>query len=179
MIRSLKYLLVLITILNFSCMDYNSNILNNSDLLFSNSYRLKVPSYSYFDTTYHVYHVRGDTNYFTGNTDTMNGMPVFRWDSIGISLLTVAIFDSLPVVNNNKLRNVKNIIWQWNSGMEFGKEGYVQYSDGRNVFNGKVNYMNKPLSLKGGSYYWAVWGWTADGSEIMVSTRKMKFLVPE
>ncbi len=176
MLKYCDYILTLLITLGCSC-STKDNILDNTDLLFTNSIRLKVPSYSFADSTNHIFNVRGDTNYYTGNSDTMNSSPLFRWDSMGIKIITMAIFNSKPEVINEKINNVKNIIWQWHSGMEFGYEGRVQYFEGRNVYNDTIDYNQIPKPLVKGNYYWAVWGWTGDGTEILCSTRIMSFIV--
>jgi hypothetical protein len=177
MLNRVKYIFLVILINAYSCTDNNTNF-NNNDLLFPNSLRLKVPTYTYTDNI-DSFKAQGDTFYYTGIPDTLNKMPLFKWDSIGLKILTLAIFTSTPVVLNSEINNIDSIVWQWHSGMEFGREGYVQYSEGRNVFNDTIDYNHKTMPLEKGSYYWAVWGWTDDGTEILFSTRKMSFYVPD
>jgi hypothetical protein len=176
MLNLLKYVPLIILSIVYSCAD-NSTTFNNNDLLFPNSLRLKVPSYTFSDSMGNSFEVHGDTSYFTGIQDTLNKMPLFKWDSLGLKIITLAVFSSKPVVLNGKINNIGNIIWQWHSGMEFGREGMVQYSEGKSVFNDTIDYNQIVLPLENGNYFWAVWAWTNDGTEILFSSRIMSFYV--
>ncbi len=151
------------------------SVLNNEDLIFSYSFQIRIPEYEYSDQSGTVYNVRGDTNYQTGYPDTLNNMPVLAWDSIGLGVITVAIFSSKPVVRNNEITNSNDIVWLWHSGMNFGKEGYVQFIEGKNVINGEVDDSLTPLMES--KYYWGVWAWNTAGNRILYSSMPLVFNV--
>ena len=175
-ILNLKYLffpLILFAFL-FSCTEEES-VLMNEDLIFSNSIKIDIPSYKYFDSGGNSFIVRGDTSYQAAYPDTLNSLPVLAWDSIGLKLINVAIFTSPIVVYNNEIINYEDIIWKWHSGMNFGKEGYVQYLDGRDVTNGEIGDVVTPLPES--TYYWGVWAWNSEGKRILYSSRALEFYV--
>jgi hypothetical protein len=175
--RHIRFIMILFLIF-WACSEEESALLNE-DLLFTNAFQIKVPGYQY-NVEGTTYTVRGDTSYLSSVTDTLNSMPVFRWDSMDINILTVAIFTNSIDVRDNEIKNTEDIIWQWHSGMENGKEGYVQYSDGRNVLHGTmdtIDYQHPATPLDAGLYYWAVWGWNQSGIRIWYSSRELKFYV--
>ncbi len=155
----------------------DNQVLNNTDLVFTNSYRLPVPAYTYKGVNGKDYKVTGDTNYFSGIPDTLNANPVFRWDTFNIKIMCCAIFLKPIHVQNGIITNSKDMIWQWHSGMINGKEGNVQYSDGRNVKNGVIDYENQPATLASDNYFWAVWGWNSSATDVLYSSRQMQFYV--
>ncbi len=171
-----KYLFSLFIIFSlfFNCTEEES-VLINEDLIFSNSYQINIPSYRYFDSVGNSFFVRGDNSYQTSYPDTLNSLPLFAWDSIGLKIINVAIFTSPIVVSNNEIVNYEDIIWKWHSGMNFGKEGYVQYLNGRDVINGEIGENVTPLQES--TYYWGVWAWNSEGKKILYSSRALKFYV--
>jgi hypothetical protein len=177
MLTRIKYFTLLVIL--FSCVKGTIN-LNNVDLLFPNSLRIRVKAYSYDDGSGNIIPVSGDTIYYTEIPDTLNNAPVFEWDSLVQNFTTVAIFKTRPIVTAGKIINTKDIIWQWYTGMTTQKiKGQVKYFDGRNVINDSIAYNKEVLPLNKGNYYWAVWNWTNDGTVILMSSRVMWFSVPE
>jgi hypothetical protein len=150
----------------------------NEDLIFVNSYRIKIPSYTFQDAEGKEYTVRGDTSFHSAFPDTVNSMPVLKWDSMGIRVITAAIFNSIILVEGDQIVNTEDIVWQWHSGsMMDGEEGFVKYSDGRLVIHDSIDYENTTDSLDEGLYYWAIWGWGESGIRIWYSSRELKFYV--
>lgn len=170
----LLFSLLLMSSLFYNCTEEDS-VLKNEDLIFSNSYRIKIPGYKYFDGEGNSYIVRGDTSYQDIFPDTLNNMPLLAWDSIGLKLIHVAIFTSPIVVSNNEIVNYEDIIWKWHSGMNFGREGYVQFLNGRDVINGEIAETVTPLPES--TYYWGIWAWNSDGKRILYSSRALEFYV--
>jgi hypothetical protein len=153
----------------------------NEDLVFGEAFEIKVPSYEY-DYNGRTYNVRGDTSFETDYLDTLNSMPRFKWDSVGIDIITLAIFNEPIEVQGNEIVNSNNIIWQWHSGMEIGIEGDVQYIQGRNVIHDgadTIDYQNPVTPLEEGHYFWAIWGWKPSGTRIWYSSRQLEFYVSE
>ena len=152
--------------------------INNPDLVFSSSYRLDVPSYTYKDSSGIYYFVSGDTTEFVTNiVDTLNSNPLFRWDTFNTNITCCAIFLKPIDVEGGIITNPEDMIWQWHSGMKNGQNGYVQFSDGKNVINGTIEYENVPDSLQENNYYWAVWAWNKSATSILYSSRQMQFYV--
>jgi len=161
----------------WSCTPENV-IFENEDLVFINSYQIKIPSYNFQDTEGNEYLMRGDTSYLSTYPDTVNSVPVLEWDSMGIRIITTAIFTDHILVVGNQIVNTEDIVWQWHSGDTLsGIEGSVQYSDGWNVINGNIDYENPADSLDEGHYYWAVWGWGGSGTRVWYSSRELEFYV--
>ena len=152
-------------------------VVTNKDLIFENSSRILIPSYEFQDNEGKIFLMRGDTSFNSSYPDTVNSLPLLAWDSIGIKIITTAIFTEEIQVSGSRIINTNDIIWQWHSGMEHGQEGRVQYSDGRNVINDTLDYANQPDSLNEGHYYWAVWGWGESGTRILYSSRELEFYV--
>jgi hypothetical protein len=171
-----NYILFLIPLFMYCCTDERQK-LNNDDLLFPDSERIIISPYNF--TVENVeYRCEGDTLYFTGQKDTFPDAPVFKWDSLGFTYLTLAIFNEYPDVSNSQINNSDAVVWQWHSGMDLGKEGDVELSDGKNVKNGEIMYNEETLEfLPSGDYYWAVWGWNNSGVNIIYSSRIMRFIV--
>jgi hypothetical protein len=175
-ILSTQYLfyLTICFFLFYSCTEEEATLINE-DLIFSNSYQIKIPGYTYFDSEGNSIFVRGDSSYLASYPDTLNSLPLLAWDSIGLKLIIVAIFTSPIIVSNNEIVNFEDIIWEWHSGMNFGKEGYVQYLDGRDVINGEIGESVTPLHES--TYYWGVWAWNSNGKKILYSSRALEFYV--
>jgi hypothetical protein len=156
-----------------------ASVLNNTDLIFHDSYYLKVKPYQFIGESGLNYFSHGDTVYYTAVPDTFDSKPLIKWDSIGVKIITAAIFTSPIVVEYNSIKNSNDIIWEWNSGMKVGREGIVKYTEGRNILkNGSLDYDYDPKPLNSGMlYYWAVWAWNPEGTKIYYSSRQMSFYV--
>jgi hypothetical protein len=154
-------------------------VLNREDLIFHDSYYLKIDTFYYIGVQDKSYFCQGDTIFYPAIPDTFDSKPLIRWDSMGFKILTAAIFSSPIIVVNEVIKNSNDIIWEWNSGMKYGngREGTVKYIEGKSVFNKTVDYNNEPVPLEKGLYYWAVWGWNSEGTKILYSSRQMSFYV--
>jgi hypothetical protein len=170
-------ILCVVLLFVWSCTD-DTTELNNEDLLFSDSKHILIPPFSYSDGS-SEYQSIGDTMYYTHQTDTFPDEPLFQWDSLGFRYVTVAVFNQRPVTSSSQISNIESIIWQWHSGMEFGKEGKVMFLEGKQVNDGVIRYEELPDNLEIGHYYWAVWGWDNAAREIIYSSRIMEFYVSE
>ncbi|MBN1598595.1 MAG: hypothetical protein JW894_09900 [Bacteroidales bacterium] len=175
-------LIIILSVL-FLLMNCSSDevTINNEDLIFTNSLRIKIPPYNYSDSLGSGYEILGDTGYYSSYVDTVDNMPVFKWDSLGLNLITVVVASSELIVRNNEILNVEDIIWQWHSGMEFcGTEGCVSFLQGRSVENGIIDYSADPEPLGRNSvrdYHWAIWAWNISGTKVLYSSRQLEFHV--
>lgn len=175
----MKYLaLILFSILFFWACSQEDVVVENEDLIFINSYPIKIPAYDFQDAEGISYSIRGDTSFQSSYPDTVNSLPSLRWDSMGISIISAAIFTDHIRVTGNQIENTEDIIWLWHSGDKMkGEEGDIQYSDGRSVINSDIDYENPADSLDEGLYYWAVWGWGKSGTRVLYSSRELEFYV--
>jgi len=176
--KYLKYIVVVcfLLLLTYKCSD-EASILNNKDLIFHDSFYLKVKPYQYISQLGINYYSHGDTVYYTAIPDTFDSKPLLQWDSIGFKILTVAIFTSPIVVEGNTIKNSNDITWEWNSGMNFETYASIKYAEGKYVNNNRIEYDHEPYPLETGHYYWAVWAWNPEGTKIYFSTRQMSFYV--
>lgn len=161
-----------------ACSEDDSAAINNEELIFSNSYPIKISAYNYSDSLGTVYYVRGDTNYPIP-PDTLNNQPTLAWDSISLELVSAAILTSPVRVSGGEITNITDIVWQWHSGMEFETINRIKYSEGRNLINGVIINRNPATPLSKGHYYWAAWGWSNSGIRVLYSSRQREFYVSE
>lgn len=164
-------------LLFLGCTEEDVDTIFNEDLIFKNSFPIKISAYSYSDSMGTNYFVQGDTNFILP-PDTLNDQPSLAWDSIFTELVSVAIFTRPVIVSGGEITNSIDIIWQWHSGMEFEIINRIKYSEGKNVSNGEINYDNPATVLSQGNYYWAVWGWNSSGIRVLYSSRQREFYVP-
>jgi hypothetical protein len=62
--------------------------------------------------------------------------------------------------------------------MGTGREGSLQYSDGRHVINGNIDYANPPVPLDTMNYYFlAVWAWDNNGIKVQYSSPQTYFAI--
>lgn len=148
----------------------------NEDLIFRRSFPIDISSYHYQAEDGTIYEIKDD-NDNTGIPDTLDGRPVISWESIASSLVSAGIFRNPIVVEQGEIINLEDLIWQWHSGMNIDSAGYVQFSEGKNVINGVIDYNNPPETLEDGQYYWAVWAWQSSGVKILFSSRPRQFYV--
>ena len=73
-------------LLLLSCTE-EEEVLQNEELIFSDSYQIKIPGYQYYDNEGNLFQVRGDTSYQAAYPDTLNNKPSFAWDSIGLKII--------------------------------------------------------------------------------------------
>ena len=150
-------------------------VLDNEELIFSNSFPISVNEYHYSDTSGKIYTVSADTN-FTLPPDTVNDQPVISWDCILTDYISAGIFTEPVNVIGTEIVNSDHLVWQWHSGMGFDS-CYIQYSQGKNVINGVIIYENDPFPLAEGHYYWALWAWGTGGVKILFSSKQREFYV--
>jgi hypothetical protein len=109
---------------------------------------------------------------------TTDSVPSFTWKATGQKLVFLAIFNDNIDIKDNRIQNLNNIIWGWHSGFGRGREGFVQFSDGRDFSNGKFLEGQAPTPLHSdSSYVWAVWAWDDEGLAIEYSSEEMFFTV--
>ena len=89
--------------------------------------------------------------------------------------MMVTIWKNIPKVSNNKIINPKDIIWYWHTGMKMENSsiGIIDYKDGKNPIDGKLDVEGKDeLSTlkKGRSYYVAIWEWDSEEAIQIVSS---------
>lgn len=113
-----------------------------------------------------------------GFDEKTNSMPSFTWKVTGQRYVYLAIFKNNIIVQSNRIQNIKDNVWAWHSGLGTGREGWVQFGDGRNVTDGVLQLNLEPTELLfGESYYWAVWAWDDEGKIITHSSQEMFFIV--
>ncbi len=150
--------------------------LGNDELIFRESFPIEINSYDYIGANGKIYRVHGDSE--QGQTpDTVDDAPVIGWNSATSGLVSAGIFDAPVRVSGGEIVNTDNLVWQWHSGMNIDSVGYVQFSEGRNVINGVIDYQNNPTVLAEGNYYWAIWSWSSSGVRILFSSREKEFYV--
>ncbi len=177
MTKSYKILFYSLIWILFSCQEKIEDIRNNV-LIFPNSYQINVPPYNYQDSLGREFWIQGDTVLYEWGTDTINNAPTFKWDSIGLDILTVVISKAHLETYNNTITNTGDIIWQWHTGMDEGKEGLVKFSHGKNVINNTIQYDTPVSALDNGkTYYWGIWAWNFPGNKIIFSSQQLEFYV--
>lgn len=177
----MKYLVyTFLLFIGFISCSNEEAILENDDLIFTNSYPIRIPSYEYTDVNSGiVYKIKGDSSYYS-LPDTFSSNPEFRWTDYGIKILSVAIFTNPIQVSHGEISNTEDIIWQWHTGMDSEKNDttqWIQYNAGKPVVNGEINYNMEVSPLQPSSYYWAGWGWNSSGTRIILSSRALEFYV--
>ena len=170
-----KLIIGLIPVILVCCTEDEPEIFNE-ELIFTHSYPIPVPEYSYTDQQGNDWHILGDDNE-AGYPDTVSVNPVFLWEDFGINIITIAIFTSPVEVRNGNIVNTDDIIWQWHNGLETEKADTVQYTDGKIVDDGEIDYNSIASTLATGNYFWAIWGWGRSGIKVLYSSREFEFYV--
>jgi len=168
--------------------------------VFPETLYLQVPAYSYIDPEtqreyyYHGtsldqidYHSQGDRVIVTRfipyrSFDTLSPRPPFLWDRTGSDFVMAAVFSKRIAFDSqlNRISNLSDIVWAWNTGMSTGQEGNVAYSDGCKVTDGVIQYGTTPDPLlHGQSYVFAVWAWDDEGKKVIASSREIPFTVED
>lgn len=175
-ITKYKWFILIISLLSmFSCNQNEEPLVYDAELVFPNSFKIKVEPYSYYNSdSSEVYKVLGDSAIVP---DTVSSTPTFKWTNVLSGLVTVVISEDLFVVRDNEIINADKIIWQWQPGLENGKHGEVPYLEGKMVDNKNILSHTQPLPLQNGLYYWAVYGWESSGREIIYSTKPLLIYV--
>ena len=149
--------------------------LENKYVLFKNSIQISIPEYTYKEGDL-VFPVGGDSSSKYNIVDTLSDTPVFQWKESSATFLMAAIFSDSIKVDEYNILNPGGIIWRWNTGMDFGSNGKVLFTEGRNVANDTI-VNTAPNPLVTGDYYFAVWGWTTEAKKIAYSSSQMHFYV--
>ena len=169
--------ILLVCMLVFVGCEPEESVYKNEYILFENSLQISIPEYIYSDNNI-VFQVGGDTTSKYNRTDTLSSKPVFQWNESSATFLLAAIFSAPIQVDEYNILNPDDIIWQWNTGMEFGSNGKVLYSEGKSVLNGTFSEA-EVTPLVSGDYYFAIWGWTTEAKKIAYSSSQIHFYVKE
>lgn len=132
---------------------------------------------------YGNYEVMGDESPLYGfphreHLDVMSSFPEFQWQQFDDPQhVMVVISKNRIIVNDGGIVNVDDLIWAWNEGMSYSLRN-VRYDEGRPMAEGKILYDKEPEPLQSGDiYYWCVYGWNADLSNISFSSKEFPFKV--
>ncbi len=86
--------------------------------------------------------------------------PTFNWPATHYKHVICAMFDEPLNIKDNVITNTDRMVWMWHSGLQAGREGFVEWSDGM-----ADPVTDKPaIALGPGTYYWAVWALDLHGS---------------
>lgn len=169
------FLLIISCLLLINCNQSDDPLVYNPELVFPNSFKIKVEPYVYYDSVQQQsFSLLGDSAVVA---DTVSSTPLFEWTTGLTNLVTVVISKNAFIIEDNNIANANNIIWQWQPGMTDGKNGKVAFFDGETVNNKNILYHTQPLPLESGLYYWAVYGWESSGREIIYSTIPLEIYV--
>ncbi|MBN1115996.1 MAG: hypothetical protein JXA77_02240 [Bacteroidales bacterium] len=163
--------------MGFSCNQPEEITVYDEHLIFPHSFEITVEDYSFDDKSDgNKYFVIADSI-----ADTLGTEPCFRWVNKLNGVNTIAISNEPLVVENYEIVNKASIIWQWHTGMVKNNKdttaSFIEFSEGRQVFNKKILYETQPLPLQNGLYFWAVWKWDKTGKRIIASTEQYSFVV--
>ena len=178
--KCLKLFSIFLFLLYFLGCDENNDIVINEDLIFKYSYEIIVPSFVYSLVPGDTVFVRGDLSYNSEIIDTVPSTPTLAWDSINSDIYCAAIFkNSMQVENHSIVNDTSDIVWIWHSALTEGSNGLVKFEHGIKKMNILPSEsLQKPDSLNIGQiYYWGVWAWNNSGTEIIFSSRELKFIV--
>lgn len=177
-LKKFHIVLLLAVIIAWAC-DDEIIILENPDLVFSNSFQIHIPPYEYQDNSGSIISVRGDSSYQSSYADTLTNQPVFAWEGLEDKIVCVALLTEPIEVSHGEVLS-DHVIWRWNSGMSADQTNRISYSEGREVRGGLIVDPGQiPDPLETGHYYWAVWSWRDSGTKILYSSRQQEFYVSE
>ena len=174
---------VIIIVMLLACNKSEDNHVYNEELIFTHAYKIDIDPYNYRDTVNQkMYRIKDDIS--SNIPDTLNSMPVFKWENVSSDLYTIVLSQSPIQVSNGEV-NANDFIWQWHSGMnneiieDLNEKEYliVKYIQGKPVLNKKILYDTQPFPLESGLYYWAVWAWNNAGSQVLFSSKLRMFIV--
>ncbi len=86
--------------------------------------------------------------------------PSFAWQASGLRYVVITILKSKIDLRDNRIANIEDAVWTWNTGLGTGREGNVSFSDGRDMMNGEIQETVTPLLP--GMYYVAAWAYDDD-----------------
>lgn len=116
--------------------------------------------------------------YYTGK---MSNTPRLKWRYISNELMAVAIFKKPIRKSDHGISNVNDIVWLWHSGLgPINVEDdmiVVDFHEGRNVTEGKVDDKKLAPLDSNRVYFWGVWAWNSKGTVIERSSRQLPFVV--
>jgi hypothetical protein len=174
----------LIAILSFilllmECSD-DDDIVFNEELVFNNSYEIKIPPFRYLSIQGDSVYVRGDLSFDSDIIDTVPPTPALLWEKVESDIICAAIFKNSINADNHSIKNdASDIVWIWHSGFAEGENGLVQFENGiKEIDPDNPDSTAEPEPLvKGKVYYWAVWAWDNSGLKIIFSSRELRFVV--
>ena len=104
--------------------------------------------------------------------------PEFHWVTSNKRFVLACVSTNILEIYDNRIKNTKDIVWIWHTGIGSGREGSIQYSYGKNVTNGEINEKQEPIPLERGKiYYWSVWAWDEKGQVISASSDEYYFTI--
>ena len=178
----LIYLFVFFILIFSGCNSEYDPFENNDDLIFTKSFEIQIPSYNYLINQSDTIFIQGDDGFYLGIPDTVNSSPVLSWGPSGSPLTMAAIFSDSIVVSGMEIINKDDLVWVWHSGMQNGKDGKINFSDGKSVTvsGDEIIYQQTLMPLNvGTTYYWGVWSWNKEGTRIWYSSRQLSFIISE
>ncbi len=90
---------------------------------------------------------------------TDKDFPDFTWTSTGLPYEVAGLFSKPIRTSGLQIDNTSDCFAMWTTGLS-GSAGKVPYSNFRKVVNGELT--ETPVdALTNGTYYWAVWAYTA------------------
>lgn len=183
--RKKAYVFLTLLLLSMSCEEPILIQFLDRNLIFPRAVKIDVPPYQYAYMDDSIY-MQGDGLYDVDTLcDTVNTMPVFKWEKTQAPFVVAALFNEMPEISDNQMNiiNRESIVWIWHSGLDDNqdntKEGNVIYSDGQGVDdleNKKFSDNPKPLDINS-VYYWGVWAWNREGTEVKYSSLPLKIYV--
>lgn len=148
------YLTAFVLIFLLACSD-DELVLNcqNQNTLFRNTCLLDIPTQVGFSNT-----------------------PIFEIDESQSSLLFIAIFDAIPIVDDEEILNKESLVWQWNSSSQ--SVAKVRFEDGEII---KSQFLLENINcMSADTLYWAAWTWDEVGRKVIESTQIHTFIfLPE
>jgi hypothetical protein len=178
--KLLKLFPVIFLVLFYQGCEKEDNTVLNEELIFRNSYEIKIPPFKYALLQGDTIYVRGDLSFNSDIIDTVPSTPVLSWEPVESEIVCAAIFKESIQSDNHLITNdTSDIVWIWHSGLSAGKNGLVKFEQGVSEIDPvkpESDLRAEPLN-QGQIYYWAVWAWDNSGIEINFSSRELKFVV--